>query len=242
MSCHLHRDAILDFARGVTVTSDAVEGVRAHIETCPACAVDLRRQQALTTGLAELAADARAWSAPRDLEDRLVRSGHGIGPPSRSRNSGWWAAIGVAASFVLIVWTNWPDRAASLPDVPPASPIVVPPVTRGSERVPTLGTSPEPSARRATRIARRGSRPAAQSTARPLQFKWIPGAAALPTLESASIVRVELPVSALPAYGVQIVPDAVRSSVEADVLVGQDGQARGIRLITGADIVPRSRQ
>ena len=33
-------------------------------------------------------------------------------------------------------------------------------------------------------------------------------------------------------YGVDIVPDELRTTVEADVLVGQDGQPRAIRLVT----------
>jgi hypothetical protein len=63
-------------------------------------------------------------------------------------------------------------------------------------------------------------------------FVAVPGSASLPTLESASIVRYELPVSALPAYGVEIVSDVSRRSVEADLLVGQDGYARAIRVVS----------
>jgi hypothetical protein len=62
-------------------------------------------------------------------------------------------------------------------------------------------------------------------------FVPVPGAAALPRLESARIVRYELPIGALPAYGVEIVPDAARRAVEAELLVGQDGYARAIRLV-----------
>ena len=62
-------------------------------------------------------------------------------------------------------------------------------------------------------------------------FVAVPGAAALPRLESARIVRYELPIGALPAYGVEIVPDAARPAVEAELLVGQDGYARAIRLV-----------
>jgi hypothetical protein len=65
-------------------------------------------------------------------------------------------------------------------------------------------------------------------------FVPIPGAASLPSLESASIVRYELPVSTLPRYGVDIMPDAPQRSVEADLLIGQDGYARAIRLVTGS--------
>lgn len=78
------------------------------------------------------------------------------------------------------------------------------------------------------------SRPPAAATATELfpGFVAVPGSASLPTLESASIVRYELPVSALPAYGVEIASDVPRRSVEADLLVGQDGYARAIRVVS----------
>jgi hypothetical protein len=62
------------------------------------------------------------------------------------------------------------------------------------------------------------------------EFMPLPIASALPALESGVIVRIELPVAALPRYGVAI-PDTARREVEADLLVGQDGQPRAIRLI-----------
>ena len=59
----------------------------------------------------------------------------------------------------------------------------------------------------------------------------VPGSAALPDLESGRIVRVALPVAALPAYGVEITPLAAQANVAADLLVGQDGHTRAIRLV-----------
>jgi hypothetical protein len=76
---------------------------------------------------------------------------------------------------------------------------------------------------------------------RAVEFMPIPSAAGLPALESGRIIRMELPMSALPAYGVEVVPAGLRSSVEADLLVGQDGQARAIRLVTSQQ-ESRSRQ
>jgi hypothetical protein len=61
------------------------------------------------------------------------------------------------------------------------------------------------------------------------EFVALPTAASLPELESGRIVRVELPVSALPAYGLAIIADT-RGAIEADLLVGQDGVPRAIRL------------
>jgi hypothetical protein len=73
----------------------------------------------------------------------------------------------------------------------------------------------------------------------------IPSAIGLPDLESGTVLRMEQPLTALPEYGLQIAPDAMRTSIEADVLVGQDGQPRAIRLVGIPDAMAqdsRSRQ
>jgi hypothetical protein len=59
----------------------------------------------------------------------------------------------------------------------------------------------------------------------------VPSAARLPQFESGVIVRLSLPVAALPSYGVDISPASSGDAVEADVLVAQDGVARAIRLV-----------
>ena len=66
-------------------------------------------------------------------------------------------------------------------------------------------------------------------------FVSVPQAAALPDIESASIVRVSLPVAALPVYGVAIASGLTTESVQAELLVAQDGTARAIRLVTDTD-------
>ena len=71
------------------------------------------------------------------------------------------------------------------------------------------------------------------NSSRQSDFLEIPGAAYLPPLESAAIVRVALPVSSLPSYGIYI-GDAATDAVEADLLIAQDGLARGIRLVNNS--------
>jgi hypothetical protein len=73
---------------------------------------------------------------------------------------------------------------------------------------------------------------------RPQGFVAVPAAAGLPQFESGVIVRMSLPVAALPSYGVDISPASSDQPVEADVLVGQDGRARAIRLVN----ISRSQQ
>ena len=62
-------------------------------------------------------------------------------------------------------------------------------------------------------------------------FVAVPGAAALPEMESGNIVRVSLPVASLPVYGVAIPTGVFSDSVQAELLIAQDGQARAIRLV-----------
>ena len=63
----------------------------------------------------------------------------------------------------------------------------------------------------------------------PSAFIPWPGSIALPPLESGAFVRIDLPVSVLPSLGVLPPPHA--GAVQADVLVGQDGFARAVRLV-----------
>jgi hypothetical protein len=57
-----------------------------------------------------------------------------------------------------------------------------------------------------------------------------PGAEAWPRFESGSLVRIDLPVSALAALGLPV-PSSTVSVVQADIVVGQDGFARAVRVV-----------
>lgn len=62
-------------------------------------------------------------------------------------------------------------------------------------------------------------------------FYPLPDADALPPVESAMVVRVQLPVASLELIGFPINQDRASERVEAEVLLGQDGLARGVRLV-----------
>jgi hypothetical protein len=55
-------------------------------------------------------------------------------------------------------------------------------------------------------------------------------------------VRVGIPITSLPNYGVEIPPDATTAAIQADFLVGQDGRPRAIRLVTNTVEGPRPRR
>jgi len=57
----------------------------------------------------------------------------------------------------------------------------------------------------------------------------LPGATALPRLESGRVIRIEIPEAELSSVGLW--PPMHAGAVQADVLVGQDGLARAVRLV-----------
>lgn len=62
-------------------------------------------------------------------------------------------------------------------------------------------------------------------------FYPLPQAESLPAVENAMVVRVQLLVSSLQLMGVPVSEDGADASVQADLLLGQDGLARGVRLV-----------
>jgi hypothetical protein len=124
----------------------------------------------------------------------------------RPSPSGWWWMTGLAAaaSLLIVVGVLLPGSGRR----------VVPPTP--DQRV---------------QAAPGDSRDVRSQTADGVgEFVTWPGAVGLPPLESGELVRVELPVSVLPTLGLR--PPATRATaVRADLLVGQDGLTRAVRLV-----------
>jgi hypothetical protein len=193
-----------------------------------------------------------------DIERRLdnaFATHHAIRTPTVKRvESGWWRWMAAAAAVVLAAASVavWRERAITQNHVIEASRpradgnLAATSHPSGTSLAPAdahdapLSTATSAAAARNTDRLRTARVPAHQrpvpkaaqiDVIEPAGFVAVPGAASLPQFESGTIVRLELPVSVLPEYGVDIFP-AAGQPVEADVLVGQDGQARAIRLVT----------
>ncbi len=61
-------------------------------------------------------------------------------------------------------------------------------------------------------------------------FVVVPGAEHLPPMESGTLLRTDLPVSMLPSLGLTP-PAAGPATVRADLVIGQDGLTRAVRLV-----------
>lgn len=245
MTCQQLRDGIVDVARGRDVGLGTAAAIESHVQHCAACAAQLAREQELSAGLRALAASAASAGPSDRVGQNLRQAFEAHRETSRVAGSRWWWQVAAAAfAAAALVWWRMPDpgagqrapaietRSASAGPASSGStkpPQVVAPLTPG------IVAAPPSRAPRMDVRSRRSDRQVSSPVITAEGFVFLPAAMELPDFESGSIVRMELPVTSLPEYGIEIVPSLVRSvtdgSVEADLLVGQDGQPRAIRLV-----------
>jgi hypothetical protein len=66
-------------------------------------------------------------------------------------------------------------------------------------------------------------------------FIPVPNAARIEPNEDVNLVRVEVPRSAMMALGIVVSAENASDTVVADVVLGSDGMARAVRLVTNGD-------
>ena len=239
MNCHEYQDAILDFARH-GLDADGERSLGSHLEGCPACADRLKQQQALNETLDAVRAATSDEIPSAALETRLLErfvahhaatTVSSVAPSRSVRAVPSWMKVAAALLCATAALASWwlaaprPERSTATMADPPRQPAVVP---APRPATPVAAASPAP-----PRVSRPSPRPRRQTRVlHPDGFVPLPASAGLPSFESGEIVRMEIPLTSLPNYGVPISPDASDTPIQADLLVGQDGQPRAIRLVT----------
>jgi hypothetical protein len=212
--------------------SAAVESVRlglAHTLVCEECAAYLAAQRVLDEQLGELAAVSAGAEAPPNVERALLaafrarlsalQSQHRT-PRAAAMTWRWAAPLTLAAGAAALLLAGvLHHRNTSGPDT---SAHATPAQTQGAPLNALLNA---PSAA-----------DAAQSTS--ADAAWTNGFVALPdsatgdSLDGGAILRIEMPASALSSLGLPTTGVEGDQLVPADVVVGQDGTLRAIRLAT----------
>ena len=244
MTCRECQDLMLEVARN-RAAPFVRQTVLAHTEFCSVCSTCLDRETALTAGLRAVAVEDASSSPSSDLESRLLKafgSHHGDSGSMRYMDARAtrtlprrWLPVAAAVALCAAGLTWWLTRSTDVPAPPPVVAAVqklAPPIQVPAPPIQVVDpVRPDRmAAGHSARPARRGSRPAVRPPIQAVGFVPIPSAAGLPDFESGQIVRLGIPVTALPNYGVEM-PSGSVSAIEADLLVGQDGQPRAIRLV-----------
>jgi hypothetical protein len=247
MTCHTLADAIVELARGADVAAGTAAQAEAHLEHCAACHARFVREQELTGGLRALAASTLTAEPSPVVGRRLLeafaehqsterQSKTAVAAHARGYR---WASI-AAAAVLAVAAVAWWVLPRSEPQQPGGQPIV----SRSEPAAPPTVETPGPGTRAVPSVAevlrpRPRPRPARQArntrTITPEGFIALPAALGLPDFESGEIVRLEIPIASLPTYGIEIPEGSRGVQVEADLLVGQDGQPRAIRVLRSLD-------
>ena len=234
------------------------EGV-SHAALCAGCARKLVDARALSANLLH-AAGAESEVAPARVKENVLAafvaqreaetlSQSVVDISSRSK-SFWWtaAAAAIAAVIVLAVllpgWRKQPPTVAppdfvkappvEIPTIKPIETPEAPPVNRPSNR--PAGTSEAAINRRPFRSvtqrekARQGtSETVAQNTSS--EYLPLTYLATATAMDTGTVVRVRLSRAALVSLGIPVNIESQSDSVRADIVVGDDGVARAIRLV-----------
>jgi hypothetical protein len=247
MTCQRFEADLVDLSRGALHDSDAAASVRRHVEACETCAARFERELRLTEGLRTLSAGTTVPA--NDLAERRLMLAFASQPkasPASDRRAvivRWtvWASAACIFFFVgawaAVEWrtrTAAPEGTAAPVQASLPAPAELPRPGEQVEspapaRAPLVAGDRRTPAPRPVRAALRNDLP--QETDRLAGFVPLPAAGGLPGFDSGMIVRVALPTASLPAYGLAITPESTEM-VNADLLVGQDGQARAIRLVS----------
>ncbi len=159
----------------------------------------------------KLAAEVAAMKVSEALEATLLREF------DRRRRRVLWL-LPIAAMLAATVWLMPRDQQVVPPQPAPfaaaaPAPVPVVPVKKVHTR------------------RRKAAKPAPPDDDQP-EFIRIPFSAPLGPYERAEIIRTEIPVSALTAAGIQVATADTGAKAQADLVVGEDGMAHAVRLIS----------
>jgi hypothetical protein len=260
MNCEDFNEIISELADGKPMAVSIRDAGVSHVALCADCAAKLANARAVSSTLM-LAAGAESEEAPARIKSSLMAAfaareqaepvANNVVYLASRRKLDWWTATTVAAAAAVILFAVilpfW--RSASAPtNQPPqiaenAPPVVVPTAAPSPTEKPAPVTNPNSTDKgrggsRKPRVSREPNRHATsvgeiETVARNTSTEFLPLTylASATAIDTGTIVRVQLSKSALVRLGLPINIESTNESVRADVVIGDDGVARAIRLV-----------
>jgi hypothetical protein len=188
--------------------------------------------------LRRLREDARAQSAPDVLEEKLlsVFREHHAARRRAGRKWFWVSSAAVAASLLLMLgWRLSPTTSIRVPQDLPQKVASAPKAAAPEMVVAVADTTPKPKIHK--QRTQKTPKPVSAARIPPREFIRLPYAPEYDPYEGGQVVRVSMPGASVRNLGLPVLVDRV----QADVLLGGDGVARGIRLVSNSGLNPEGR-
>ena len=187
-------------------------------------------QRELSAGLAALAREDRRRSAPSSVETKLLAA-----LPKTIPSRGFdWRAVGAVAAALLMVVLALTYRVAPKPNstAPKTAPTnIKASLPRAPDRREVLEPQPRPRLRRVHAASSHRTSPAELAVSTGTPFFPLPFSEPLDPRESGEVWRVRLPRSTMASFGLPFDPARMNETINADLIVGQDGLPRAIRFL-----------
>jgi hypothetical protein len=246
MKCQEVEAVISDLACNRLMEADVRKRALDHADSCVRCASRLSDERMLTAVL-RLAASEETEEAPAYVRAALLAAiASRAARQADEKSTAWrkwrWQLVAAAMLMIAFAVTNWlhllparsPERmmATEAPN-PPGGVSHLKRSTQQSS-APRVGIKQDTIIRPQPTAHHRRAHPVnAMDEDRALTEYYIPLTylADSTAMESGQIVRVRLPRSALISLGLAMGAESMGELVEADVVLGDDGVARAIRLV-----------
>ncbi|MGH9342221.1 MAG: anti-sigma factor family protein [Terriglobia bacterium] len=223
MNCMVFDDIVDDLVGGEVMGDGTRAAAIAHIRECPSCAARFEDRQWLAASLKQLASDSCREEAPAPLETLLrTRFREQVSLAGRQRKHRRWVATAALAACVLIVIAGAVWFRSSIHTRP--DPGLRAQFMAGKNPQAVAG-SPKPTA-----ITSAAPAVDADDSDWSEDFIPLPDAEGAPPVENVQVVTVRLPASDLEEVGLPILEPAGPQYVTAEVVLGDDGIARAIRI------------
>jgi hypothetical protein len=227
MTCREFDEIVHGFVRMELLDVNAREAALEHAAHCELCAERMADAAALAEATEAMARSARELQAPPHVETSLR-----VAFRSHHRRTNWrrtleWASVGASAAVLLIfLWTaNGRSKgqapAGSKKDDSSQSSLPL-------EAKAPVAPKPDVNAPQTDAVVADGSGGGSYSAS---DFVPVPFSGAITADDPGMVVRVQLTRSSLAQLGYPVAETPDEGLILADVLVGEDGWPRGVKLI-----------
>ena len=229
MTCREFDEAVHAFVRMELLDLSVREAVIEHAAHCDNCALRMGEAGVLAEVTQAAATSVRELQAPADLEPALL---------SVFRNQRWrrhvtlwrtfeWLAAGAAAAMLAVVlWTS-SYRSKVQPSPAPKKDVS----SQSKQPVDAQGTGTSQTSDTAQGAGAEVTTAEAEETYAMSDFVPVPFTDGINPDDPGMVVRVQLTRASLAELGYPVAEVPDEDLIRADVLVGEDGWPRGVRLV-----------